>query len=872
MDQLNRFKNNVLNVFSKSKSAKLKQEAQKLEKNRQYLEAIDIYLEVLDLEPSNKEIYFRLGGFYEGFEKNSQALEMYKSSLSLDIHYREPVDRIRDLILNKPDLEISADFFEELLLKVATLRQRKILLSLLGHLHEKEKKYHKAIEQWERALKIFSRNSEALKALARLYALVDHKNKEKHKKVLEQLFRKTPDDEEICTALAKIYHNEKIKTKEAVTVYLKALEFRQDWKENILILSEVSSRGIKNETLKEIYEKAVEYSEEKGFVTFQLARIKEKLKDYNGAEEAYKNSIDYYEEIKELNPQYHLGKLYLKLGKHDEAEKVFKNMLEKDSKDMEPLIELKKLLSKSARKKSLTVSDLHILKSAYDLKPDCKSYNYLAEEYMKLYEPDEAIKAYKSSMEVKPQKDVLKKLIKLYRELKYWNELVSALKTSIGYTKNREEKIKIYLMKIEIYIQKLEDEGKAIEKLEAILKLDQTNIDAHKKLYYLNSINQDFNSISENFMALIESKPLDPEVYNFIANVLTNLKNPLQTFYATQIVLIMNSKHTEAMDRLLNLNKEYLDVFNKRKPVISEKRFEEFLICKWETDFNRLFYWLKPVLEQFYSHTIDNDILLNSTDITEKTQDPFYYEISTIISSCSKIILSDIPKVFLYRGKEVFTIILNKDKEDKPFMIINYDFINKASSNEKYFILGQHICYLKRDNIVYKHLSKNLPVLLAEFIVATLVSRIPIPIPKSLSNKCKNIPIDQFVGQLKNATLPSYFQDWAKTILKDKNRSNIIENMIQGIDQTADQCGFLCCGNVNTAVTTLVRQQTDVWDKPLKPGDIIRVMKKDQSVKKRIINLCKFALNRTFLDIFKVKKNGLEVPMKGEPEEIETKK
>ena len=850
MNRLTGLTGKVMNFFSLGKEGQLKKEALSLEKKRKYVEAIDKYLELLEVNPARKDVYVSLGSLYEGFNKYEQALEMYCSAVSLDADYSVPLESIKKVIQKEPSINISVDFFEKLFMKIITAKQKKTLLSLLGTIYKAKKEYIKAIEQWEILLDLSPKNLEALENLAELYSSFKEES-ENYEKVMEELFRKKPKDKDICLNLASLYHKKGNKGPEVIPVFLKAYDFNPDWLENTIALAKNPPLRINPQKLIEIYKKALELAGEDGEIYFQLGFIKSKQKKFDKAEKYFKKAFELgtgMGEEYDCKPLFELGKLYIRYKFKEKAIDTFKKILTISPDNPETLQELKKLLWTTARRKNLTVKELDILKKAFHIKPDIRNYNLLAEDYLKHKETDKAIELYNESLKVKSQKQIIEKLIALYEENKYWEKLIEALRMLNAFSKKKEEKIDLLCRQSDIYIEKLGDKEKARNKLEKILKLDSTNIEAHEKLFYISYISENHDNISENFSGLIDSNPLSENVYSLIADVLSGQENFEQSLYAEQIALLLSEEKAE-----VHSDNSYSDLIEKRLPIVSDEKFEELVIHQNDKEFTGLFGWTKTTVEQFYTYEIDKDVLLNCVQVTEKSTGEKKKEIYGIIKYCCNILLTDMPGIYIYSGKEEFETAISKNKEKKAFIIVNQDFLDRANVPEKHFIIGRNICFIKKDNIIYKQFSMDLPALIADFIINTVVTTIPLPIPKKMN--IKNLPVEKVLKHLKDSALPTYFQDWSKKVINEKNMIGVIEKMLKGLEITADRTGLICCANLEAATTALIKYSQNNWLKTTKGKEFKTILEKDKNLRERLINLWKFALQPEFLEIFKKDEN-----------------
>lgn len=158
--------------------------------------------------------------------------------------------------------------------------------------------------------------------------------------------------------------------------------------------------------------------------------------------------------------------------------------------------------------------------------------------------------------------------------------------------------------------------------------------------------------------------------------------------------------------------------------------------------------------------------------------------------------------------------------------------------------------YIKRNNVIYRQIARDLPSFLADCIVDALISRVPVPVPSKLKKSSfAKVPVEKLIEMAKKATLSNYFIQWGRKVTSDPKKKNIIENMLAGIDETSDRCGLLCCGNIKDATVALVKNYLN----NLEDVNIKELMEKDKKLKERIIKLWKFALGKDFMELFTIK-------------------
>jgi len=650
---------NIFSTYLKSDTRTVKKEAQKLEEEERYIEAIDRYIEALNVYPDDKIIYVKLGLLYEKLGKIHEALEMYKSVLLLYPNYITPLEEIKRAA--DSDIDISTDFLEELLVKVTSVKQKKLLLSLLGDIYEKQKNYSVAIEKREAFLEFNPRDIECLHKQAELYRICDY-HMEKQKKVLEKLFKLDKEDKKIPLDLFGIYKR----------------------------------------------------------------------------------------------------------------------------------------------------------------------------------------------TEIKPSKELLDRLTVIYEEEKNWPALVQVLETLLtDCYLTRQEKMNILKQQGCIYMDHLQEKDRAIKKFEELLKIDKNNAEYHDRIVYLYYATENYDSTVEKFSALIDRNPLDGSSYFFMSQAFMKYNSPVQSYYSILIALMLQPDSKEYGDALKELIENCKDIENITGVIKSEDIFNESVVEQKEKEFNRLFSWLRPVMEQFYTYEIDKEILLNSSEITPehmKDERNNYYD---IIVHCSELLLMALPRIYIYKGDNNFNVIISKDDKGNPFLILNDSFRESISENEQYFILGQEISYIKRNNVIYRQIARDLPSFLADYIIDAIVSRVPVPIPSKLKKSSfTKVPVEKLIEMAKKATLSNYFLQWGRKITSDPQKKNIIEHMITGIDETSDRCGLLCCGNIKDATVALVKNYLN--KRNLNEVNIKELLEKDKKLEERLTKLWKFAMGKDFMELFTI--------------------
>jgi len=575
-------------------------------------------------------------------------------------------------------------------------------------------------------------------------------------------------------------------------------------------------------------------------------------------EEKNIEAIDKYIEVLHSNPgdkevYIRLGRLYEKLHKYNQAFEMYSSSLNIDPDYGEGLEAIASLIKKhsidintdffekiasksiSGKQKALLYFILSYMYDKYgepdrfekNFLLDYKCYNYLAGEYEKLSNINKAIRYYKASIKQKKQKHIEEKLIELQETMNDWENTITSMEDLMkNFYLGKEEKVKILLKQAHIYIEKLQKKDRAVEKLKEIFSIDKNNIDAKNMLFYITyEKNED---LEKGFMDLIEASPLNYKVYNFIAKVMMEKNMKEQYGYGMDISIMLNNRQKSIKSEMEN------SIYIKK-----ENDFNNAVISEKEKDEKAILTYMKPLMEQFYSHEIDKEILLDSSPIGENS--PLWADVYDIIKICCERLLTDIPRSYIYNGDKAFRIIMNKDNNDSPFIIINGNFIKGLSEGEKKFILGQAICHIKKDNIIYKQLSENIPVLLANYIIRSMVNRIPLPVPKKLENFFKKIPVNKFLENMKNDKLSSFILDNYKKIKKEPDKKNIIENMMEGIEETSDRCGFICCGNIKSATKGLIKS---IYDKIFDEEEIKKLLDENINLQKRVVRLWKFSLDK----------------------------
>lgn len=650
----------IFSTYLKSDTIAIKKEAQKLEDEEKYIEAIDKYIEALNVYPDDKIIYVKLGLLYEKLDKIYEAVEMYKSVLLIYPNYITPLEEIKRVI--EHDMEIPIDFLEELLMKVTSAKQKKLLLYLLGNIYEKRENYSMAIEKWEAFLEFNPRDIQCLHKLSELYRICDY-HMEKQKKILEKLFKLDKKDKKVPLELVSIYYR----------------------------------------------------------------------------------------------------------------------------------------------------------------------------------------------TEIKPSKELLDRLTVIYEEKKDWSNLLNTLEELLGNCYlTRQEKMNILKQQGSIYMDHLQEREKAIKKFEELLKIDKNNAEYHDRIVYLYYTTEDYDSTVKKFSALIDRNPLDGSSYYFMSQVFKKYNSPVQSFYSILIALMLQPGSKEYVDALNELIKNCKDIENITGVIKSEELFIESVVEKKEKEFYRLFNWLKPVMEKFYTYEIEHEILLNSSEITPEHMKDEWKNYYDIIVHCSGLLLMTLPRIYIYKGENNFNVIISKDDRGNPFLILNDSFKEGISENEQYFILGQEISYIKRNNVIYRQIARDLPSFLSDYIIDVIVSRVPVPIPSKLTKSSfAKIPVEKLIEMAKKATLSNYFLQWGRKITSDPKKKNIIENMLAGIDETSDRCGLLCCGNIKDATVALVKNYLN--KRNLNDVNIKELLEKDKKLKERMIKLWKFALGKDFMELFTIK-------------------
>lgn len=227
----------------------LKNQGKDLFNTKKYVEAAAKYSEALKMcrsedDPIKKMILSNTANCYRRLKKYTEAIEMFDESLKIDSEYAfarngkaKTLMRIgNSLYVDEEKYPEAAEKFQEAI-EICTNSDQKIYLTNLGKCHIKLKDYSKAIEIFDKALKIDSEYSDA--KYAKALALNSHGDtlqydEEKYcaaaEKYLEAIELCTTSDEKklYLTNLGMCYKNSKEYFK-AIDMFDKALEIDSEY-------------------------------------------------------------------------------------------------------------------------------------------------------------------------------------------------------------------------------------------------------------------------------------------------------------------------------------------------------------------------------------------------------------------------------------------------------------------------------------------------------------------------------------------------------------------------------------------------------------------------------------------------------------------
>lgn len=415
------------------------------------------------------EDHFGLAQAYSADGEVDQAIEEYKLTLIYDpksalVHVRLAAEYVRKGLLSEA-LESSQQAIH---LDPKFVDAHLILAGLYSSMHEDEK----ALAEYEKILKLNPKNEEAVAYQAQIY--LENEQNDRAIEVLKK-FLKAHQESSFAYFYLGRAEQQSDHFKEAVIAYRKALELKPGFIQAALALGYLYETKQMNVQAIGLYQSIFEETRDAG-VANRLATLY--LKD-----EKYSLAIPYLQFVEDADPddfnvQVKLGLIQLELKNYDQAISVLKKILSKNPEADRVHYYLGSTYEET-KKMELAISELKAIKVDSQLYPDATLHIALILKSMSRIQ--EAKEFLKDAIEKNPKISAFYLLeASLAEESKEYKTAIHVLEDAVKQFPE-DEKIHYYLGTL------FDHEGmseKALEHMEAILKLNPENVDALNYIGY----------------------------------------------------------------------------------------------------------------------------------------------------------------------------------------------------------------------------------------------------------------------------------------------------------------------------------------------------------------------------------------------------
>lgn len=268
-------------------------------------QAINEYKQVIAESPDNYNVHLKLGANYARTGQLNEAILALKKVSQLNIEDLQAHYLLALIYSTKKDYDLAAEEYEFILKSFTKSDPNNVeVFGYLGQLYYSQKKYSKAIEQFEKILAVEPKNAEVMYILGSLYLEVDQKSKAID--MFSQSIVVDPFHDGSLNSLGYIYSEDGIQLDQALDYVERAVKIDPD-------------NGAYLDSLGWVYYKKGMYQEALSY----LQKADDKLKDpmiYN-----------------------HIGEVYYKLNKFDDAKHYWHSSLELLPDQTEILEKLKQL-------------------------------------------------------------------------------------------------------------------------------------------------------------------------------------------------------------------------------------------------------------------------------------------------------------------------------------------------------------------------------------------------------------------------------------------------------------------------------------------------------------------------------------------------
>ncbi len=429
------------------------------EKQDESHRAIEYMMRVADLTPDGKqrvEMYYRIGKQLEDkIGDRVTAQERFEMALDLDPTHIPSLSALRVIAIDSADWVLAARYFDQEQQNTELPRPRAKLLVELGKLRDDMLGEHDlAVQAYELALQSDPDNEDAAMPLLTEYVTTEKWSKAEP--LAEMLVKKSGKREKaeqhrLQNTFGKVLVSLG-KNEQALKAYQAAYQLDLTSQETIRGLADVCFRlsdwaGALTNYQKVLTALGEEETEERANVYYKLGLIKQ------GQSQA-KQAINNFEKALGVEPA-HRPTLDAMVGVYDAL------------KDWKQVAHYKR----------------QILDNIIDGGERFKVLNEIADTWDKDQNQQKAVEALEEALDLEPQNHkLLHRLLELYQKLGHWEKMVDCLQRIADLEPQPKRKSRYFFTMAQLYRDKLEDMGRAVDLFNDALDLDPGFLDAFERI------------------------------------------------------------------------------------------------------------------------------------------------------------------------------------------------------------------------------------------------------------------------------------------------------------------------------------------------------------------------------------------------------
>lgn len=824
---------------------------------KDYEGSINILQEIIKLTEDAKEraiLWNRLAQIYEEVLKDiDKAIECYRQALDANPKDGVAISALAELYEKKGDYNATMDMLSrELDIVEGDITKSKIYIKMGKITREKLKEYQraamffeKALEldpssveaaeplaeirresgQWEEAAKIYERFSSATKSLPKESALelyemwteasIRLKRPEQAIKALKGGLEIDPDNQKLLRKLVELLfkQNRWEELTEYAKEYIKKHLLKDDEKkrgELFYWLGTAKIRlGNKKEGMNNL-EKGVEYDPDLIDSWKELSLLYIEEKQWDKAVSSLKRIAQLLAKDVELADQrieslLKAGEiLYEQLNKIDEAEQIFKEVLEIAPDNRKALLKLMQLYNMKKEWTNLVETVLSLAEIEEDPKILAKYYQTAAIiNDIELKRPIEALSYYQMALDNDPTLlQSFEAAVRILTDKQNWQELESLYNKVLNRLPeefDKNVKINMYQALGELYHYRLNNREKAIEIYEKLIELDPENrmlMETLTKLYEDNPRHGDKAIKLHN--KLLSLNPFRIESYSWLRRIYNKGGLKDEEWCCTQALVSLHAASQEEEE--LYYKYKYNDIPEFKDSLTKELWYKYLLHPEEDINITKIFETILPVIAKTISkpHAVFGIDRHQAIDLNQNDH-PFTH----LVKFISRTLEIEPPELYFIeddiRGSAYMVTT------EPPAMIAEKPALEAISSDDEKirkgiaFVVAKQLAYTFSGHFVRFFLETG--TAMKSWLTAALKYCIPnFPVSQEISAQVSEA-LSLIKKELKGDS-KEILVEQVKTFIETKAEINL-KRWARAVDFTTDRIGFLISGDLEITTNAI---------------------------------------------------------------------